>query len=205
MTLTSQRARTLRPIRKRNTTLLLNINRALRLRRLRLRLLLLFLLLGRLLAVLVVLGLRLALLPLLVAVLRHPLDSTLLRALLPLHRRLLPVALIPADAAGACALVVPIDPLLRAVSRIARFLLAPRLLLLRFHTAADVLNGILLEDRPLARLADNRLQTVFFARLTRRKGSNRLLVDLREDGRGSRRGRRFFIWRESTTHPHAHP
>lgn len=184
MTLTSQRPRTLRPIRQRNTTLLLNIHRSLGLRSLGLRLFL-FLLLLRLLIILLATSTRtststtsihLALLPLLRPILRHPLDTTaLLRALLPLHRILAVNLAIP--------VIVAIDLLLGAVRRVARLLFLPRFFLLRFQTTADVVDGRLFQDRPLARLANHGFDMVFFARFAGGKCGDGLFVQAWEDGR----------------------
>lgn len=173
MTLARQRTRTLSPIRQNDTTLLLHINRALRLRRLGLRLLLLLFLLR----LLILLALGLALLALLRSVLRHALDGALLRPLLRLDR-IVPVLV------ATRAVVVPVLILLFGpIRRIARLFLPPRLLLFCSDTAADMLDRILLEDRPLARLAYHRLQTVFLAGLARRERGHGLFIDLWEYGR----------------------
>lgn len=184
MTLTSQRARTLSAVRQRNTALLLNIHRPLRLSSLGLGLLL-FLLLLRLLIILTTSAPRpgtpgaisLALLPFLRPIIRHPLDgTTLLRALLPLHR-VLSIKL-------TIAIVVAIDLLLRPVRRVTRFLLLARFLLLRFQTATDMFNSRGFQDRPLARLADNRLDMVLLARFAGRERRHGFLIEPGEDGGG---------------------
>lgn len=156
MTLTSQRARTLRTIRQGNTTLLLNINRALGLSRLRLGLILLLLFL-RLFIILILISL--ALLAFLGPVL-GALNGALLSALLALHR------IVPGIRFFASVVILAN---LRPVRRVASFFLLARLLLLGFQTAANVIRRGLFEHRALAMLADDCFEEIVLARGARRK------------------------------------
>lgn len=153
MTLACQRARTLRSIRKRHTTLLLNINRTLRLRSLRLR----FILLLLFLRLLVIILISLALLALLRGIIRSPLHRALLGTLLALH-------CVVAVQFIAQVIVVLAVGVFGAVGCVAGFFLLARFLLFSLQAAADVFWGGGFEDGSLAVLANDCFEEVFLAR-----------------------------------------
>lgn len=184
MTLACQRPRAVCPIRQRNTTLLLNINRPLSLSSLRFGLIFLLFLL-RLLVLVLLVSISLALLAFFGPIFRRPFDSALRCALLSFHR----VISIPFIAFFIAFLLSSLG----SVRCIPSLLLLPCLLLLRPNTAPDMICSILLEDRPLACLAHYRLEVIFLSRLPSWKSRHRLLIDLRQNRRRTGRVGCFFV------------
>lgn len=124
-----------------------------------------FVLLLFLLWLLILVGVRLALL----ALLRALITYRLLRSLL--SRKCV--------VCFGIVINIPVRLLLGAVRRVSRFFLLARLFLFRSETSSDMFDCSLLENRPFAVLAENCFQLIF-PRLAGRKRRRGLLVEFRK-------------------------